>query len=297
MDILYMDIFSICTVDDWNCGFKENEQEAAISDLESGKIIYCPQLHFRLYPEEQPLFVPYSISKKTKNISFNIHTDTLQGIKANQKHKMQLKSMLTRFSQQAKKLIMALFPQYISALSIGRTSYRPIQIKNRVTSVRKDDRRLHVDAFSASPNQGKRILRLFSNINPYGENRVWRIGEPFHAVANHFLPKIPKPFPGSAKLLHWAGITKSVRTYYDHIMLQIHDRMKLDTNYQKQVKYTEIHFPPGSSWIVSTDEVSHAAISGQYILEQTFYLPVTAMKNPETAPLRILESLLGHCLT
>ncbi len=211
-----MDIFSIYTADDWNIRFKETEQQAAISDLESGKIIYCPQLCFKLYPEEQPLFVPYSIAKKNKNISFNVHTDALRGIQVNQKHRMQLKAMLTRFSQQTKKFMLALFPQYTTTLSMGRTSYRPIQIKNRKTSVRKDDSRLHVDAFPANPNQGKRILRLFCNINPYGENRVWRVGEPFHAVAHHFLPKISKPLPGSAKFLHWVGITKSIRSYYDH---------------------------------------------------------------------------------
>lgn len=60
--------------------------------------------------------------------------------------------------------------------------------------------------------------------------------------------------------------------------------MKLDIHYQKHVKYKEISFPPGTSWIVSTDQVSHAAISEQYVLEQTFYLPTTAMANPKEAP-------------
>ncbi|MDQ8039274.1 MAG: Kdo hydroxylase family protein [Rickettsiella sp.] len=296
MDILDMDVFSIYTADDWNYRFKENEQENALSDLEAGKILYCPQLRFKLYPDERPLFIPYVVNKKTKNISFNIHTDSLRGIKADKKHCMQLKTMLTRFSQQAKNFMNALFPQYTTTLSMGRTSYRPVQIKNRKTSVRKDDSRLHVDAFPANPNQGKRILRLFCNINPYGENRVWRVGESFHAVVQHFLPKLSKPFPGIATLLHWAGITKSIRSHYDHIMLQLHDHMKLDTEYQKRVKYTEICFSPGSSWVVSTDQVSHAAISGQYMLEQTFYLPITAMKNPEAAPINILENFLGRPL-
>ncbi len=296
MEQPYMDIISIYTADDWNFRFKENEQKIALSDLESGKILYCPQLKFKLPTEEQPFFIPYCAVKRTKNISFNINTNKLSGIRATKKHQMQLKAMLSRFSQHAKNLMVALFPYYNDNLIMGRTSYRPIQIKNRITSARKDDRRLHIDAFPSNPNQGKRILRLFSNINPYGENRVWRVGESFHAIAHQFLPKISKPFPGSAKFLYWTCLTKSIRTHYDHIMLQIHDRMKLDTDYQKRVKYTEICFPPGSSWIVSTDKVSHAAISGQYILEQTFYLPVTAMKNPETAPLSILENLLGHHL-
>lgn len=296
MRLFNMDYYAIYTADDWNSQFQEHEQKTALTDLEAGKILYCPQLSFKLHLEEQPLFVPYYMSKKTKNISFNLNTDTLSGIQTNQKHQLKLKVMLARFSYQATNFMKSLFPHYAATLNVGRTSYRPVQIKNRKTSPRKDDSRLHVDAFPASPNQGKRILRLFCNINPYGEHRVWRVGEPFPSVAKKFLPKISKPLPGSAKFLYWVGITKSIRTYYDHIMLQIHDRMKLDTDYQKQVEYSELRFPPGSSWIVSTDQVSHAAMSGQYILEQTFYLPVTTMKNPETAPLHILEDLIGHRL-
>jgi hypothetical protein len=291
-----MDIFSICTAATWDTEFKKHEQETALSDLESGKIIYCPQLSFNIDTAERMLFIPYLINKKTKNISFSVKDNRLKGLKADQKHQMHLKTILSRFSQQASCFMNSLFSHYNKSLTIGRTSYRPVQISNRKTSARKDDRRLHVDAFAANPNQGYRIVRLFCNINPYGEHRVWRIGESFEAVAKRFLPKINKPIPGSAKFLYFLGITKSIRTYYDHIMLKIHDGMKLDREYQKQVKYEEISFPPGTSWIVSTDQVSHAAISGQYLLEQTFYLPITAMVNPKAAPLHILEKLAGHCL-
>ncbi len=291
-----MDIFSICTAAAWDTEFKKCQQDSALSELESGKIIFCPQLSFEIDPSERMLFIPYLINKKTKNISFNLKNNLLKGIKADQKHHMCLKSMLARFSKQANYFMSSLFSQYTNSLSMGRTSYRPVQIKNRKTSPRKDDRRLHVDAFAASPNQGRRIVRLFCNINPYGEHRVWRVGENFEEVAQRFLPKINKPIPGSAKFLHWIGITKSLRTHYDHIMLKIHDGMKLDMDYQKQVKYKEVSFPPGTSWIVSTDQVSHAATSGQYLLEQTFYLPTTAMANPKAAPLHILEKLAGHCL-
>ena len=291
-----MDIFSICTAAVWDTEFKKCQQDSALSDLESGKIIFCPQLSFEIDPSERMLFIPYLINKKTKNISFNLKNNLLKGIKADQKHHICLKSMLARFSKQANYFMSSLFSQYTNYLSMGRTSYRPVQIKNRKTSPRKDDRRLHVDAFAASPNQGHRIVRLFCNINPYGEHRVWRVGENFEEVAQRFFFFFKKPIPGSAKFLHWIGITKSLRTHYDHIMLKIHDGMKLDMDYQKQVKYKEVSFPPGTSWIVSTDQVSHAAISGQYLLEQTFYLPTTAMANPKAAPLHILEKLAGHCL-
>ena len=37
--------------------------------------------------------------------------------------------------------------------------------------------------------------------------------------------------------------------------------------------------------------MSHAATAGQYQLEQTFLLPVEAMREPERSPLRVLEKL------
>ena len=63
-------------------------------------------------------------------------------------------------------------------------------------------------------------------------------------------------------------------------MLQIHDRMKKNIDYQARVSFQEINFSANSTWIVFTDQVSHAALKGQYLLEQTFYLPTHAMQEP-----------------
>jgi len=79
-------------------------------------------------------------------------------------------------------------------------------------------------------------------------------------------------------------------------MLRLHDRMKADLTYQSEAVQRLYEFPTGSTWIVFTDQVSHAAMSGQYALEQTFHLPVHAMLDPSQSPLRILERLLGQQL-
>jgi hypothetical protein len=68
--------------------------------------------------------------------------------------------------------------------------------------------------------------------------------------------------------------------------------MKLDDKYQEQVSKTRFDFPAQSSWIVFTDQVSHAALSGQYLLEQTFYLPVEHMNEPALSPQHVLEAAL-----
>ena len=52
-------------------------------------------------------------------------------------------------------------------------------------------------------------------------------------------------------------------------------------------------FPAGSSWMVYTDTVPHAVLTGQYALEQTFLVAPKAMVTPETSPLAVLEGMAG----
>jgi hypothetical protein len=279
----------------WDEHFPDSDQQQAIQSLENGRIIHFPQLAFTLTPEEQQFLSPDFADPHSKNISY--HANKLWGMQhvSDQQHQ-QLKSLLSRFSHYSFDLIKGILPHYAQQLIIARTSYRPVEINGRVTSFRKDDKRLHIDAFPSAPNQGKRILRVFCNINPYNENRVWRVGEAFDKVAERFLPQAGKPIPCSASLLRLLKITKSYRTPYDHYMLQMHNKMKADDDYQQKVEQQEILFPAGSTWIVQTDDVSHAAMRGQYVLEQTFYLPVKAMKDESRSPLRILEKMLGEKL-
>ena len=96
--------------------------------------------------------------------------------------------------------------------------------------------------------------------------------------------------------MHAIGVTRGYRTAYDQAMLDIHNSMKRATDYQKSVPRLDLDFPTGSTWMVFTDAVSHAAVSGQHLFEQTFYLPVSAMADESKAPLRVLESLAGHPL-
>jgi len=220
----------------------------------------------------------------------------LRGTELEGKDAEELQVMVHRFANDSRELLLNLLPHYKPAVKQGRTSYRPVEVNGRVSSWRKDDTRLHVDAFPSAPVQDKRILRVFSNVNPNGGNRTWRLGEPFEKVANRFMPNIPAPIWGSSKLLELLHITKSRRSAYDHFMLQLHDSMKADMDYQAKVDQVTYHFPPGTTWIVYTDQVSHAAMSGQYLLEQTFYLPVSAMAEPARSPLRVLERLTERVL-
>jgi 3-deoxy-D-manno-oct-2-ulosonic acid (Kdo) hydroxylase len=179
---------------------------------------------------------------------------------------------------------------------MGRASLRPVEAAGRATSWRKDDTRLHVDAFPTTPLNGKRILRLFTNVNPSGRARSWKIGEPFEQVSQRFVSSVRPPTPGSLALLQLFRVTKNRRSLYDHYMLGLHDAMKADDNYQRTCPQSDFDFPAQSTWITFTDSVPHAVTAGQHQFEQTFYLEVEGMVQPEKSPLLILEKQLGKNL-
>lgn len=291
-----MDILATLPITKWNKSIDAAQQQSAITQLEQGSILFFPQLAFELTADEKSLLSPEFSNNKAKNISYDARDNSLRGIECDIVVQEKIMHMMRRFHQYAYDLIAHLLPSYLSQLQIARTSYRPAEIAGRPSpSYKKDDTRLHVDAFPSNPVQGRRILRVFSNINPHGQPRVWNVGEPFSIVAKRFSPHIKNPWI-CGHLLKALHITKSLRTRYDHVMLQLHDRMKADVAYQDSVKKTQVQFPANSTWIVQTDAVSHAALSGQYVLEQTFYLPVSAMANEQLSPLRILENLRGNVL-
>jgi hypothetical protein len=137
---------------------------------------------------------------------------------------------------------------------------------------------------------------VFNNINPAGQARIWRVGEPFEDYARRWLKQVRRPWPGEAWVLQRLGVTRGGRTAYDTLMLGLHDRAKLDDAYQRHGPSREVAFAAGSGWMVFTDGVVHAAMSGCFALEQTFYLPIAGMENPDTSPLRMLERLTGRRL-
>ena len=258
--------------------------------LEQGQVVFLPELAFVVGSQDANLFSP-AILSSSKNASFEPQSGRVGGTTLAGPELERLRGVMARFSDGARALVDALCPAYRGRFERGRASFRPAEIAGRQTSWRKDDTRLHVDSFPASPVQGRRILRVFSNVNPEGKSRVWRVGGEFEAVAGRFAEKLSVPLPGTASLLRLLRVTKTHRTPYDALMLQLHDRMKEDAAFQQGSEQEVFEFPSGSTWMTFTDEVSHAARSGQYQLEQTFLLPIEAMENEGRSPLRILEKL------
>ncbi|HEU4375654.1 MAG TPA: Kdo hydroxylase family protein [Telluria sp.] len=268
---------------------------SCIAALESGKVLYFPALGFAPLPGEARLFTPAVLDPGSRNISLD-GAGRVKGAAGDAETQAALAAMIARFRAQACDLIASLVPDYTKSLHIGATSFRPMLVETRAQSVRADDRRLHVDSFPSRPNRGERLLRVFTNVNPAGVPRVWRVGEPFEDVAQRFLPRARRYSRWQAKALRALRVTKSLRTEYDHLMLELHNGMKADTRYQEDAPQVTFAFPPGATWVCFSDQTSHAVMSGQYLLEQTMQLPPDCQYDVTASPLAILSRLTGRSL-
>jgi hypothetical protein len=280
-----------------NWGGPPSAQSVGVSAaaLETGNVLFLPHLEYRVEPAETALFTQ-AILGRSKNASFDPVSGRLRGTTVNGNEAELLRGFIHRFSDASAALVGELLPRYRESLVRGRASFRPAEIAGRASSWRKDDTRLHVDSFPATPTGGRRILRVFSNVNPDGRARSWRIGGEFEAVARRFESRLSLPLPGTGHVLALLRVTRSPRSAYDALMLQLHDRMKGDEEFQRGSPQSAFDFPAGSTWMAFTDQVSHAATAGQYQLEQTFLLPVSAMLDESQSPLRVLERLKGRRL-
>ena len=276
----------------WNQAHSRPEWTAAV---EAGKVLYFPRLGFAVQPEEQALLREDTLAPKSRNVSLGAD-GVLKGAAGSAQDQQALAAMVGRFRQQALQLVDDLLPEYKGQLRVAPTSFRPKQVETRAQSVRADDQRMHVDAFPSRPSYGERLLRVFTNLNPHGVPRVWRVGEDFETIARRFLPQA-KPYRlWQAKLLNAVHATKSLRSEYDHLMLQLHDLMKFDEQYQKNGTQVTVPFPPGSVWVCFSDQATHAVMSGQFMMEQTLYLPPGKEVDPQASPLAILTRLVGRPL-
>jgi hypothetical protein len=280
-------------LDSWRPPPDAAAQRRAVQALEGGGVLVLPRLAFALSPEEHRFLSPAWSDARAKNIS--LEAGVVKGARGDAADLGGLAGMIERFAAAAGDLVTALLPRYAPYVKRARSSFRPQPAVGRTLSWRKDDSRLHVDAFPSRPNHGARILRVFSNINPQSD-RVWRVGEDFAPMAQTFLPRIRPQLPGSPALLALLRVTKGTRSEYDHLMLGLHDGAKADLEYQRSCPQQTVRFPPGSTWLCFSDQVMHAAVSGQHMLEQTIHLPVTALYDPASSPLAILQRLCGRPL-
>lgn len=268
--------------------------------LEAGALLYFPQSPVFPNPEDlQFLLTQKQLESKThKNIAYKPQLDKVTGVKKSGNLDInRLHRTLKTHSLRSGDFLNQLLPAY-RGWQWDYATFRPMEEKGRPLRLRARNDLLHVDSFPTRPLYGGRILRFFTNINPTQE-RVWLTSETFETLAPQFKKQITlkgqltsQARPSSLKtLLRRLGLKNTNHSAYDRWMTEMHNTLKENESFQKNCPKQRWAFPPASSWMVMTDMVSHAVLSGQYALEQTVIIPPDKLVTPAKSPYHIIERL------
>jgi hypothetical protein len=275
--------------------------------LEEGNILLFQRTPFALAAEDREFLLRQRQTEAGyhKNIAYRPGGDRVTGVARQQaEDALELKRVLRDYSKTVVGLAAGVLSPYAGQWRLDYASFRPQEEAGRKLSRHARNDLLHVDSFPTRPTRGDRIFRVFTNINPAAP-RVWRTGETFpelaerFAIASGLLERASRRGPGRSvlSLLRSAGFPVSARPPYDEFMHRFHNFLKDNESYQGSARAQVVSFPPGSTWMVFTDMVTHAVLSGQFALEQTFLIARRSLTLPDRAPVSVLERLAGKTLT
>jgi len=272
--------------------------------LEAGNILFFAELPFDFPPDDREFLLAqqWAELRLHKNVSYRPDGDLLRGVPGRSATVDRLHSIMRNYSAQVMKFLADFLSPYAGKWITDFSSFRPIEENGRNLSLHKRNDLLHVDAFPSRPTRGGRILRVFTNLNP-AKPRVWQTTGPFESLAQQYavgagLREIADEAFLARALRSWGARLGlgARRTPYDTFMLRFHDYLKENADFQGHCRKVRHEFPPLATWLVFTDGVAHAAMSGQYAMEQTFLIPPSALVAPDHAPFRVLETLAGRPL-
>jgi len=275
-------------------------------ELEIGNILFFGHSPIDIPPQDLEVLLgrKQTSSAYHKNIAYRPSEDRLSGLDSSEQAKaFELRRILKTYSERSREFLSRFLLPFAGKWKLDYASFRPVDERGRPARLHARNDLLHFDSFPTRPTNGARILRFFTNVNP-SENRVWLTAQTFESFGPHFARQVALPsyfrnpllkgLHALARSVHFPGAS---RPPYDEIMHRCHNAMKEDARFQETTPKHRWEFPPHSSWMVFTDCVSHAVLSGQYALEQTFLVPQSALVAAQRSPLAILENLVGRSLT
>jgi hypothetical protein len=296
----------------WIPGVDASERARSYcQDLERGDILLFPVPPFELPAEDRGFLLAHrpEASAVHKNISYRPGDDELRGMADELDGGFaRMHDIMRRYSHAVTDFVTRFLLPYSGKLTVDYASFRPLQEQGRDLPLHKRSDLLHVDSFPSRPTGGKRILRVFTNINP-DAGRIWKTGPPFHELGPAYAPEAglsrfaaacgsaTRPLKRSvARALGDAGFPVRERCGYDEFMLHFHNWLKENHAFQREGVRARLEFPPGTTWLVFTDGLTHAVLSGQFALEHSFLVPREALVDPDSAPISVLEKLSGTTL-
>jgi hypothetical protein len=283
-----------------------------ISDaLEEGRIVHFPSCPITLPSDEELTLLRDRLGEhlSRKNVSWYPSGDRLVGLQGDVGLRERVRAILRGHAEHVSKLLRGLMPSFMAGALSGTTSFRPLQERGRQLSAHASNELIHVDAGAYGATRGARILRFFVNVNP-AEERVWASKGTFeellqlhgrkagliteNRIANRLEPgKAERAFSGALALgaKVWPSLRMVDTSPYDRLMRRFHNYMKDDPAFRdSRDGWVEYSFKPFSAWMVLTDGVSHACLSGQHALVDTFLVPLQNCRLKAKTPFALLAA-------
>jgi hypothetical protein len=276
--------------------------------LERGEIIRFPHSPIPLPSARDLALLRDELPRQlnTKNVSYHPESDRVHGVPA----QGELHDLAYRFLKAHSAAVEAFLAKTIPHLTedwiVGTSSFRPIQEKGRELKPHASNELIHIDAGAYGATNGDRILRFFVNVSTR-EDRVWATKGTFSQVHAKYAQaaglagahKLDKSAIGHLRTallrgLVAVGVKEAMvadSSPYDRLMRRFHNYMKDTPAFQAQdADYHELRFTPGSAWMVLTDTTTHASVSGQHALVNTFIVRFAQCRLQDAAPLNILRT-------
>lgn len=269
-----------------------------MSRLERGELIIFPSASFAL-PQGDELALLFELKRTalSKNISFDPATQRVSGfvVEGRAQHEP-LVHIFAAFSRSITEWLAALLPSYSTAWALDRATFHCEEEATRRLRLTARNDLLHVDAFPNRPTQGRRILRVYVNVNPT-EPRVWVTSDPFAKLLERYGQAAGLPGRQRSGWLEQFGEDflgifrpgKRRRSAYDLFMLRFHNFLKHNEEFQERAPKRLCSFAPGNVWLAMTDACSHAVLRGRYALEHSYFVPQTVLALPDEAPVALVE--------
>ncbi len=276
--------------------------------LESGNIIHFPVCPVELPTDEELELLREQLPRqlKLKNISYHPEAGTVRGLDPNSPIGDLVKRVLVNHSQRVSDFLRAQLPDLFRHALIGTCSCRPMEEKGRNLKAHASNELIHIDAGAYGATNGDRILRFFVNYNTT-EDRVWVTRGAFPELFEKYRQAAGLDDVDAASLRKGllgqlrSGALHSIdklglpvsraldSSPYDRAMRKFHNFMKDTPEFQSDPDgRVEMRFKPMSAWMVLTDMVSHACLSGQHCFNYTALIPLADCQHPELAPYNIL---------
>ncbi len=295
---------------DFSAASADETQDA----LEAGRVVYFPQSPIDLPDAKDLEWLRSGLDAelKAKNLSYHPESDSVPRFEADAESKARVEGLLRAHGERVADFWRRALPDFVPDCTFGTTSFRPVEEKGRDLKPRSSNELVHIDAGAYGATNGARILRFFVNVHPT-RDRVWgtkgsfadlmQRHQPLWEAAKGNKPGVPVE-KGPLDRAYSGLISTASKVYpllrvidsspYDRSMRRIHNYMKETPEFREdRSDYQEIRFPPMSAWMVFTDGISHAALTGQYALISTALIPLKNCRRYERTPYGILAAANG----